>query len=114
VADPKSISEEDVARYACAYALPGRLEASMRMYRAMGEDDAFGKRMKGPLDVPTVLVGGAAPGKGFAEILPTLAKGLKEWGLKSVEVETIADSGHYLMDEQPDKVLQLIETYAGG
>jgi pimeloyl-ACP methyl ester carboxylesterase len=114
VADPKSISEEDVARYACAYALPGRLEASMRMYRAMGEDDDFGKRMKGPLDVPTVLVGGAAPGKGFAEILPTLAKGLKEWGLKSVRVETIADSGHYLMDEQPDKVVRLIETYAGG
>jgi pimeloyl-ACP methyl ester carboxylesterase len=112
IADPKSITDEDVERYACAYAMPGRLEASMRMYRELDKSEAFGKRMKGPLDVPTVLVGGAAPGKGFAAVLPKQAQGLKESGLRSVAVETVANSGHYLVDEQPARLLALIETYA--
>jgi pimeloyl-ACP methyl ester carboxylesterase len=111
VADPKSISDEAVARYARAYSQPGQIAAAMGMYRAMGAEQ-FGKERRGPLDVPLVLVGGAVPKKGFGEVLAAVAKGLKEAGAKSVSVETIAGAGHYLVDEKPAQVAALIERYA--
>jgi pimeloyl-ACP methyl ester carboxylesterase len=112
VADPKSISDEDVRRYACAYSRPGRLAAAMGMYRAFGPDERFGRERRGPLDVPIVLAAGGAPDKGFAALLPAMAKGLRDAGVRSVVVETIAGSGHYVVDEQPAQVATLIERYA--
>ena len=108
VADPNSISDEDIARYASAYSLPGRMAAAMNMYRAKG-GEKFGKEQRGPLNVPLVLVGGD---RGFGPLLPEIAKGLKEAGAQSVAVETIAQSGHYLIDEKPAEVAALIERYA--
>lgn len=112
VADPKSISDEDVRRYACAYSRPGRLAAAMGMYRAFGADERFGRERRDPLDVPIVLAAGDAPDKGFAALLPAMAKGLQDAGVRSVAVETIAGSGHYVVDEQPARVATLIERYA--
>lgn len=111
VADPKSISDEDIARYARAYSLPGRMTAGMNMYRAK-DGEKFGKERRGPLDVPLVLVGGAVPMKGFGELLPPIAKGLKDAGARSVAVETIPGSGHYVIDEKPAEVAELIQRYA--
>ena len=111
VADPKSISDEAISRYARAYSQPGQMAAAMSMYRAT-EGEKFGKERRGPLEVPLVLVGGAVPKKGFGELLPAIAKGLKDAGARSVAVETIAGSGHYVVDEKPAEVAALIERYA--
>ena len=111
VADPNSISDEAIARYARAYSQPGQMAAAMNMYRAT-DGEKFGKERRGPLDVPLVLVGGAVPKKGFGELLPAIAKGLKKTGARSVAVETIAGSGHYVIDEKPAQVAALIERYA--
>jgi pimeloyl-ACP methyl ester carboxylesterase len=59
-----------------------------------------------------VLVGGAVPRKGFGELLPAIAKGLKDAGARSVAVETIAGSGHYVVDEKPAEVAALIKRHA--
>jgi pimeloyl-ACP methyl ester carboxylesterase len=112
VADPRSISDEDIRRYACAYSRPGRMAAAMGMYRAFGPDERFGRERRGRLDVPIVLAAGGAPHRGFAALLPAMAKGLRDAGGRSVTVETIAGSGHYVIDEQPAQVATLIERYA--
>jgi pimeloyl-ACP methyl ester carboxylesterase len=111
VADPKSISDEAIGRYARAHSQPGQMAAAMNMYRAK-DGEKFGREHRGPLDVPLVLVGGAVPRKGFGELLPAIAKGLKDAGARSVAVETIAGSGHYVVDEKPAEVAALIERYA--
>lgn len=112
VVDPSSITNEDVARYAAAYARPGRIAAAMGSYRAFDAEEKFGKERRAPLDVPMVLVGGNAPDKSVAMLLPAITKGLKDAGVRSVAVETIADSGHYIIDEKPAEVAALIERYA--
>jgi hypothetical protein len=44
--------------------------------------------------------------------METLASGMRARGCSDVTVETIADSGHYVTDDQPDRVAELIEQYA--
>lgn len=112
VADPNSISDDDVQRYARAYALPGRMAAAMEMYRASAEDERFGREQRGALDVPIALVGGAAPNKGFGTLLPAIAQGLRGAGARAVTTDVIAGSGHYVVDEKPAEVVALIERYA--
>ena len=108
-ADPKSISDEDIARYARAYSAPGRMAAAMGTYRAFDKEEKFGKERRGPLAVPITLVAGSA---GFATLLPAVAQGLRDAGARSVAVETVAGSGHYVIDEKPAEVAALIERYA--
>jgi pimeloyl-ACP methyl ester carboxylesterase len=112
VADPRSIHDDDIERYACAYSAPGRMAAAMSMYRVTEADETFGEQQRGRLDVPIALVGGAAPNLGFGPILPTVAAGLQAAGVHTVTVETIAGSGHYVLDEKPSEVAGLIERYA--
>ena len=108
-ADPKSISDEDIARYARAYSAPGRMAAAMGMYRAFDKEEKFGKERRGPLAVPLTVVAGSA---GLATLLPAVAQGLRDAGARSVAVETVAGSGHYVIDEKPAEVAALIERYA--
>jgi pimeloyl-ACP methyl ester carboxylesterase len=110
-ADPKSIRDEDVERYARAYSRPGQMAAAMGMYRAFDENERFGKERRGPLDVPLTLVAG---GNSFGTLLPTIAKGLEDTGARSVAAETISGSGHYILDTNPADVAALIERYATG
>ena len=45
-------------------------------------------------------------------LLTTMTKGLEDAGAKSVATETVAGSGHYLLDEKPAETTALIERYA--
>ena len=108
-ANPQSVSDEDVARYARAYAGPGQFAAAMGMYRAFDKDEKFGREQRGPLDVPIVL---AAVGGTFAALLPAMANGLKGAGVRAVATEVVPDAGHYVLDERPAEVATLIERYA--
>jgi pimeloyl-ACP methyl ester carboxylesterase len=55
------------------------------------------------------LVGGD---KSFANLLPKMGEDMRAHGCKTVTIETIKDSGHYVADEQPEIVAELIERYA--
>jgi pimeloyl-ACP methyl ester carboxylesterase len=59
--------------------------------------------------VPIVLVGGD---KSFGPLLPQVAKGLEKAGARSVTVESVAGGGHYLVDEKPAEIADLIERHA--
>ena len=43
---------------------------------------------------------------------PQWAKGLEDAGATSIIIETVAGSGHYLLDEKPAETTALIERYA--
>ena len=108
--DSGTFSDADVARYARAYAAPEHLRAALEIYRAFPADEKFNAAQKSAISVPLVL----APGKNspFEKLMPSFADALREHGCANVEIEVIENSTHYVADEQPDAVAQLIERHA--
>ncbi len=104
----KAISDTDAAHYANSYADAAQLHAEMEFFRAFPANEKFNRLQQSVLDVPIIVAGGD---KSFAELLPTMAEDLRAQGCQNVVVETIEDSGHYVVDEQPEIVAALIERY---
>jgi pimeloyl-ACP methyl ester carboxylesterase len=46
-------------------------------------------------------------------LLPAAAADLRRKGARDVATEIIADSGHYVADDEPDRVVELVSKYAG-
>ena len=106
----EAISDQDVVRYVKAYATTERLRAGLEFYRrAYPSSEAFNAAERGPLGVPIVLAGGDHSMGQFNE---RLGKALREHGCEKVTIETVVDSGHWVVDEQPAVVAELIERYA--
>jgi pimeloyl-ACP methyl ester carboxylesterase len=105
-----AIGDDDAAHYVSAYAAPGQLRAAFEMYRAFPANETFNAAQRGPIDLPLVLAGGD---KSFGSLLPGIADTLRTYGWTSVTVEVIENAGHYVADEQPAAVAELIELYAG-
>jgi pimeloyl-ACP methyl ester carboxylesterase len=109
VLDSKVISDEDVAHYADAYASPDHLRAGLEAYRAFPENEKFNTTRQNPIELPIALVGGD---HSFGKLFPRVAAALRAHGCASVTVEIINNSAHYLFEEKPDAVAELIERYA--
>jgi pimeloyl-ACP methyl ester carboxylesterase len=105
----KAITETDAAHYANSYATAAQLRAGMEFYRAFRANEKFNAEQRSVLDVPIVVAGGD---KSFADLLPKMAEDLRAHGCQNVVVETVKDGGHYLADELPEVVVELIERYA--
>ena len=69
----------------------------------------FNAAHQNAIAVPIVLVGGD---HSFGKLNPRLAESLRAWGCAKIAVEVIENSGHYVVDEQPEGVATLIEDYA--
>jgi pimeloyl-ACP methyl ester carboxylesterase len=108
--DSNTFSDADVARYARAYAAPEHLRAALEIYRAFPANEKFNAAQRSVISVPLVL----APGKDspFENLMPSFADALRAHGCANVEIAVIENSVHYVADEQPDAVAQLIERYA--
>ena len=108
--DSGTFSDADVARYARAYAAPEHLRAALEIYRAFPANEKFNAAQQSAIRVPLVL----APGKNspFEKLMPSFADALRAHGCANVEIEVIDNSAHYVAEEQPDAVAQLIERYA--
>jgi pimeloyl-ACP methyl ester carboxylesterase len=104
-----AIGEADAAHYVNAYSTPEQLRAGLELYRALPADAKFNAAHRDRIDLPLVLAGGD---HGFGPLLPGLAKTLRKYGWRHVTAELIANSGHYVADEQPEAVAALIERYA--
>ena len=107
-AHPDAISDADVAIYAHGYQGPQRLAAGFALYRAIPLDIASNERHTGTVDAPILLA--------FAEychatVLPEVAAGLGEAGSRYVATSIIADSGHWVAEEQPAKVAAAINRF---
>jgi pimeloyl-ACP methyl ester carboxylesterase len=107
-AHPGAISDADVAIYAHGYQGPQRLAAGFALYRAIPLDIASNERHTDTVDPPIQLA--------FAEYchataLPEVAAGLGEAGSRHVATSIIADSGHWVAEEQPAKVAAVINRF---
>lgn len=105
----KAITEADAAHYANSYATATQLRAGMEFYRAFPANEKFNASQQSALDLPIVVVGGD---NSFAELMPKMAADLRAHGCQNVAVEIVKEGGHYLADEKPEAVAELIERYA--
>jgi pimeloyl-ACP methyl ester carboxylesterase len=103
-----AISDADVARYAQGYEGRLRLAAGFGLYRAMPLDIARNERRAGTVDPPIQL---AFAEYGHATVLPEVAAGLGEAGARYVATSIIADSGHWVAEEQPALVAAAINRF---
>lgn len=106
-----AVSDADVTAYAAAYRSPASLHAGFGFYRAFAADAAFNAAHHEPFAVP-VLLAGADHSMGPGE--PQLAAGLKALGASDVRVAVIANSGHWIAEEQPVATARLIADFAAG
>ena len=104
-----AITDADAAHYANSYAAPAQLRAGMEFFRALPANEKLNAEQRNEINVPFVLAGGD---QSFAGFLPKMAEDLRAHGCKNVSVEIIKDSKHYIADEQPESVADLIERSA--
>jgi len=92
--DSDTFSDADLARYD----------------RAFPANEKFNAAQRSAISVPLVL----APGENspFEKLMPSFAEALRAHGCANVKMEVIKNSVHYVVDEQPDAVAELIERYA--
>jgi len=100
----------DVDHFVKAYATPAQLHAVFEMYRAFPTNAQFNAAQGGPNDVPMLLTFG--DGSPFAQLLPKIAEGLRANGCAHVETGLIRGAVHYVVEDQPEAVADLIERYA--
>ena len=105
-----AIPDSDVREYAAAYSGTERLRAGLEFYRrAYPSSEIANEAARGPLEIPVVLAGGD---HSVGRINPAIADALRLLGCTNVTAEMIKDSGHWVIDEQPDVVATLIERHA--
>ncbi len=100
----------DVAHFVNAYATPAQLHAVFEMYRAFPANAQFNAAQRQPNDVPLLVAAG--DGSPFAQLVPNIAEGLRANGCAHVETALIHGAMHYVVEDQPEPVADLIERYA--
>jgi len=105
-ADPKSFSEASRKHYAKLYAQPGAMHSGFAQFAAFDQDaiDNKGFVAKGKLMMPVLAIGGE---KSFG---PTMAVVMRAAATDVREV-VIANSGHWLMEEQPKATIAAIREF---
>jgi pimeloyl-ACP methyl ester carboxylesterase len=107
---PNTFSDADVRHYVDSYAGPEHLRALLEIYRAFPADEKFNAAQVSAINVPLVVAtGGNSP---FERLMPSIAASLRAHGCAKVKVEVVKNSVHYLVEEQPDAVAELIGRYA--
>jgi pimeloyl-ACP methyl ester carboxylesterase len=95
-ANPKSIDEETRRHYAELYARPGAMHAAFEQFAAFSQDAVDNKALAatGKLAMPVLAIGADKSfGTTQADVLGFVAS--------KVTAQVIANSGHWLMEEQP-------------
>ena len=108
-ANPKSISEGDIALYSEAYGTLERLRAGFELYRAFEEDAAFFRSRDDRFDVPMLVVGAEFS---TAAALPVMADSFAAQSATNVTTLEIAGAGHWLPEERPAATIDAITAFA--
>jgi pimeloyl-ACP methyl ester carboxylesterase len=96
----------DVAGYVRAYARDGRMDAAFDYCRKIVEDMEFNRRQfKGKLPIPLLAVGGD-------HSIPTMGESLQP-SFDNVTPVVIADSGHFVPEEQPEALAKALFAFLG-
>ena len=105
-ANPKAIDEATRRHYAKIYARPGAMHAAFNQFAAFSQDASDNKTFasKGKLTMPILALGAEKSfGAQQAEIM-------REVGT-NVEGGIIANSGHWIMEEQPDATVKAVRDF---
>ena len=100
----------DMDHYVKAYAAPVQLHAAFEMYRAFPANEKFNKAQRETSDVPLFIAAGER--SPFVKLLPKFAEGLRANGNRSVDTGVIHGAVHYVVQDQPQAVAELIERHA--
>ena len=97
-AGPAGLDEEIIREYVEAYRAPGVLEAGLKYYRTIDQDDDdIARLVRAPLTVPVLAIGGRfAMGTSVAANMRTVARDVSELIAES--------SGHYPAEQEPEVV----------
>jgi pimeloyl-ACP methyl ester carboxylesterase len=100
-----SIPEPDRERYAAAYAQPGAIRAGFEWFRNFERDAAdFARMAQSRLRMPVRVISGEKSGGTFLiEQVRLVAQ--------DVDGTVIPGTGHWLLEEAPDRVLPLLQEY---
>jgi pimeloyl-ACP methyl ester carboxylesterase len=107
-ANPKAIDEATRAHYAALYARPGGMHSAFEQFAAFTQDAVDNKAFsaKGKLAMPVLAIGADKSfGTAQAEVLRFVAS--------DVTGQVIANSGHWLMEEQPAATMAAIAAFLG-
>ena len=105
-ANPKAIDEATRDHYAALYARPGSMHCAFEQFAAFPRDATDNKALaqKGKLAMPILAVGGDKSfGTTQAEVMRVVAT--------DVTPQVIANSGHWLMEEQPAATIAAIRSF---
>ena len=105
-ADPKHIDEATRAHYTALYSRPHAIHDAFSQFAAFRQDAIDNRKFvaEGKLTMPVLAIGGEKSfGQGFANEIQFAATNVR--GL------SIANSGHWLMEEQPEAVMTAILSF---
>jgi len=105
-ANPKAIDEATRNHYAALYARPGGMHSAFEQFAAFTQDAVDNKAFsaKGKLGMPVLAIGADKSfGTTQADVLRLVAS--------DVTGQTIANSGHWLMEEQPAATVAAIAAF---
>src|ERR1700730_4985744 len=105
-ANPKSIDEATRRHYAKLYARPGAMHAAFNQFAAFGQDAIDNRAFaeKGKLAMPILALGAD---KSFG----TQQTAIMQVVATDVEAGIIANSGHWIMEEQPAATVEVVRTF---
>jgi pimeloyl-ACP methyl ester carboxylesterase len=105
-ADPKSFREASRVHYAKLYAQPGAMHSGFAQFAAFDQDviDDRAFLARGKLTMPVLAIGGD---KSFG---PTMSVVMRA-AANDVHELVIANSGHWLMEEQPKATVAAVRTF---
>ena len=101
--DPKKFGEVSREHYAELYAQPGAMHAGFSQYEAFDQDviDNRAFQAKGKLTMPVLALGGE---KALGPMMATVMRAVAT----DVEEGIVPDSGHWIMEENPDATVKLV------
>ena len=105
-ADPKSIDEATRQHYAALYGRPGAMHSAFNQFAAFAQDAIDNRTFaaNGKLAMPSLAIGGDKSfGTAMADILRLVAT--------DVRSVVIPNSGHWLMEEQPDATVGAVHDF---
>jgi pimeloyl-ACP methyl ester carboxylesterase len=105
-ADPKRFTEESREHYAKLYALPGAMHSGFAQFAAFDQDAADNKALlaKGKLAMPVLALGGEKSfGLTMAAVMRVAASDVTEG--------VVPDSGHWIMEENPEATIALVRGF---
>jgi pimeloyl-ACP methyl ester carboxylesterase len=103
---PERFDEAKRQHYAALYAMPGAIRAGFAQFAAFGQDAIDSKTYlaKGKLTMPVLAIGGEAA---FGTMMATVMR----LAATDVQEAIVPDSGHWIMEENPEAATQLVTKF---